>query len=164
MGILDRVRGGGKSHEPSPPRSGEEITPECIDVQPRMFSTPQPWWLSEDEFYDVADEAYENLPREFSHGIDNVAIEILPEPQDEHRRKLLPGHELLGLYVGVSKDRRAGGYGYLNAPDTIYLYSGPIHRVSHSEIELREQIRKTLWHEIGHYHGMSDAELHAVGY
>lgn len=137
---------------------------DCIDVQPRVNINSQPWWIGEDEFYDIADIAFEGLPKSFSQGIDNVAIQVLPEPQPQYLKRLAPGHELLGLYVGVSAVSRSGGYGYLNMPDAIYLYSGPIHRVSRNGVELREQIRRTLWHEIGHYHGMSDAELRAVGY
>ena len=76
---------------------------------------------------------------------------------------------LLGLYHGVSIDRRS-----LNdAPrlgDVVYLYRLGLLSVARRrdgvlhEPRLCEEIRKTILHEIGHYHGMDEEELEDLGY
>jgi predicted Zn-dependent protease with MMP-like domain len=48
-------------------------------------------------------------------------------------------------------------------PDHIVLYQKNIEAVCSSEEEMREQIRQTLLHEIGHYFGMSEEQLRKAG-
>ena len=74
------------------------------------------------------------------------------------------GGELLGLYVGVALPDRGDGYGWGSLPDRIYLFSGPIQRLSRTREEVVEQIRVTLLHEIGHYFGIDDDRLHELGW
>lgn len=142
----------------------ESNADKCEDVQPRKTSDRQSWWFSVDEFYEIADEAYDNLPKHFRKNLDNVFIQVNEEAPQEHLQRIPRGHELLGLYVGTPLNKRGTSYGMMNMPDTIYLFSNPIQRVSWGKEQAKEQIRKTLWHEIGHYYGMSDAEMHALGY
>lgn len=136
---------------------------DCRDIRPSVSPYRQSWWLEEHEFDQVAERAFESLPQQFKDGLDNVQIQPLDEPEEEHLSELHPGVELLGLYVGFSLDRRDRGYVF-KLPDMIYLFSNPIQRVSHSREQAKEEIRKTLWHEIGHYYGLSDAQLRKLGY
>lgn len=47
-------------------------------------------------------------------------------------------------------------------PDYVVLYQKNIEAVCSSEAELREQIRRTVIHEIGHYFGMDEEQLKDV--
>jgi predicted Zn-dependent protease with MMP-like domain len=44
-------------------------------------------------------------------------------------------------------------------PDRIYLFRLPIIESCASEEAVREQVRDTLYHEIGHYFGIDEARL-----
>ena len=47
-------------------------------------------------------------------------------------------------------------------PDYIVLYQKNIEAVCTSEAEVREQIRLTVIHELGHYFGMTEDQLKDV--
>ncbi len=47
-------------------------------------------------------------------------------------------------------------------PDHIVLYQKNIEAVCSSEAEVREQIRRTVIHELGHYFGMDENQLKDV--
>jgi predicted Zn-dependent protease with MMP-like domain len=50
----------------------------------------------------------------------------------------------------------------LTGPDHIVLYQKNIEAVCSSEAEVREQIRLTVIHELGHYFGMDENQLKDV--
>lgn len=64
----------------------------------------------------------------------------------------------LGLYEGTPLGERGTSY-TLTMPDKITIYRAPLLAECSSMDELREEIRLTLLHEIGHYFGMTDDEL-----
>lgn len=98
-----------------------------------------------------------------------IVVEDAPDAETMRKMRIKRPWGLLGLYHGVSIDRRS----ITDAPrlgDVVYLYrlglmsvarrrDGVIH-----EGRLREEIRKTILHEIGHYHGMDEDELEELGY
>ena len=47
-------------------------------------------------------------------------------------------------------------------PDYIVLYQKNIEAVCSTEGEVREQIRRTVIHELGHYFGMDEDQLKGV--
>jgi predicted Zn-dependent protease with MMP-like domain len=49
-----------------------------------------------------------------------------------------------------------------SGPDHIVLYQKNIEAVCSSEAEVREQIRLTVIHELGHYFGMDEEQLKDV--
>lgn len=93
------------------------------------------------------------LPAGVSREIANVAIGI-EDGTDAH---------LLGLYRGVSLDRRAGDYAFA-LPDLITIYRLPILARCSSLADVREQVEITVKHEIGHFFGIDDARLHELGF
>ena len=50
------------------------------------------------------------------------------------------------------------------AADRIVLYREPLLAVCADLDELRDEVHTTLVHEIGHYYGIDDAELHRLGW
>jgi predicted Zn-dependent protease with MMP-like domain len=115
--------------------------------------------VSDEEFQVLINQALESLPGEHVRSIANVAILYQEDPTPEQRTKLLLRHDqtLLGLYEGVPLSQRQGLTHYL--PDKITLFKGPLSRRSNTPAELKEDIRHTLWHEIGHYYGLDHARI-----
>lgn len=109
-----------------------------------------------ERFGEMVDAEFESLPEEMVRDLDNVAIFVEDLPEDGSMR-------LLGLYHGIAvTDREQYGFGEL--PDTISIYRLPLCAVAADEKQLREQIRITLVHEIAHYYGLTDDELHDLGW
>ena len=69
----------------------------------------------------------------------------------------------LGLFDGLSIVERANGYDD-DIPDVITIFKGPHERCFDSREEIVEEIGKTIIHELGHYFGLSEDQLAAMGY
>jgi predicted Zn-dependent protease with MMP-like domain len=68
---------------------------------------------------------------------------------------------LLGLFHGVPTTRKST-FDLPTGPDYIVLYQKNIEAICSSEAEVREQIRLTVIHELGHYFGMDEDQLKDV--
>ncbi|PXA79163.1 metallopeptidase family protein [Auritidibacter ignavus] len=116
--------------------------------------------LSNAEFDAIVEAALEELPEQVRNLLDNIVIfvadEYEPLPDEE------PQPELLGLYEGVPLDER--GDDPLGMPDHLTIFKNPLERMVSSYEELARQIRITVMHEIAHYFGISDEQLHAWGW
>lgn len=73
-----------------------------------------------------------------------------------------PGDLLFGLYHGIPLPARGENYN-LVLPDKISIYQESIEAVCDTDDEVREQVRVTVLHEIGHYFGIDDERLHELG-
>jgi len=114
------------------------------------------------EFVRLVRQAYREMPDHVIQALDNVdvVVEEWPGPDEED---LLDAEGILfGLYSGVPLTDREGGDPML--PDRIAIYRQPILRSCSSRTEAEHEIKVTLWHEIGHYLGMSEDDLHRLGY
>jgi predicted Zn-dependent protease with MMP-like domain len=102
-------------------------------------------------FEQLVEDALDALPGDIRAQMSNVAVVVEDEPP--------PNANLLGLYHGVPLTRRGGGYtGAL--PDKITIYRGPLERHYGGDPDrLAAQVRRTVWHEIAHHFGISDARL-----
>ena len=118
--------------------------------------------LSRTEFSRLARRAYGQLPPRVRRALDNVdvAVEEWPDPEDLDAAE--GAETLLGLYVGVPLPEREGGAPLL--PDRIVLFRQPILRSCSTRAEVVREIRVTLWHEVGHYLGLEERDLHRLGY
>lgn len=86
------------------------------------------------------------------------------------RQKLLnlgmnPEQEtLFGLYEGIPRTQRTAGYNFA-VPDKIVIYQEPLEEeFGSNHAALKEQVRRTVLHEIAHFFGITDAELEAMGW
>ncbi len=112
-------------------------------------------------------EVFDTLPEKFRSAFENVRIVVEDVPLEATQRRFATrgGSMLLGLYEGIPLSKRGSDYGvYPVIPDTITLFQRNIESVSRSEAEVRKRIREVLIHEIGHYFGMTDAEIRKAGY
>ena len=116
-------------------------------------------------FEELVAEALDSLPDEIQGWLDNVAVVVAERPTAEHLAQagLMRGDLLFGLYVGVPKTRRGFTYGE-TVPDKIIIFRHPVERVCRTPAEVREQVRETVLHEIGHHFGLDEEQLRAAGF
>ncbi len=117
--------------------------------------------LTDEQFDALITRAMDELPQEYITGLDNVAIIMAddPSPEQKVKMKLRENTVLLGLYEGIPLVQRGAGYTFV-LPDKITLFKHSILQVVRTEEELFEQIKRTLWHEIAHYYGLSHDQMH----
>jgi predicted Zn-dependent protease with MMP-like domain len=89
-------------------------------------------------------------------------IERRPTALDRKQAGLAPRSLLLGLYHGIPLTHRGEHYN-LVAPDKISIYQEHVEAICSDDDEVREQVRKTVLHELGHYFGIDDDRLHELG-
>ncbi len=118
--------------------------------------------LSRERFEKLVFDALTGLPMVFAEKLDNVDVVVEYEPTREQMRKmrLRAGSLLFGLYEGIPQTKRMNYTMVL--PDKITIFQYPIERVCSSEEEIKEAVRRTVLHEIGHHFGMSEEELRGV--
>jgi len=105
------------------------------------------------------EEVLDSLPEEFRSRIRNVAVlvEDLP-PNPPLTRAGEPRRLLLGLFHGIPMTKKST-FDLRTGPDYIVLYQKNIEAVCSGEAGIREQIRRTVVHEFGHYFGMDEDQL-----
>ena len=117
-------------------------------------------------FRKLVAEALEELPPEFREKMDNleVVVEGSPSPEQEEAAGGDPDEGLLmGLYEGVPLTERSSAYGGV-LPDRITIFQDSIEAVCETPEEMREEVRKTVLHEIAHHFGMDDERLYELDY
>ncbi len=129
--------------------------------------------MSPEEFERLVGTTWDAMPSRFKQRVENVALLLEDSPSDTLRDQegLAPDETLLGLYHGVPAIERGEGYGIgATLPDTITLFRVPLieeaerllaerSELATYEAALAEAIRETLWHEVGHYFGLSEKEI-----
>ncbi len=118
--------------------------------------------ISYPEFVRLVRRAYRRLPRQALAALENVDITVEDWPGPNEEELLEEGGTLFGLYHGVPLTDREGGGPAL--PDRITIYRMPILESCQTRREALREIRITLWHEVGHYLGMEEEDLHRHGY
>ena len=117
--------------------------------------------MSDEKFDALITRAMNELPQEYIQNLNNVAIVMSDEPTPEQRKQLeIRGDMLLlGLFEGVPRTQQSGNELAL-APGKITLFKNHIRAASHDEASFYEQIKRTIWHEIAHYYGLSHRDMH----
>jgi predicted Zn-dependent protease with MMP-like domain len=98
--------------------------------------------------------ALDSLPPELAGALRNVAVVVEDENPEEP--------DLFGLYHGVPLPERGDDVGLL--PDKISIYRIPLEESFSDPDELREEIRITVLHELGHYFGLEEERIAELGY
>jgi predicted Zn-dependent protease with MMP-like domain len=112
--------------------------------------------VSADEFEKLVIDELDALPDEMIDGLENVVFVTEDRPEDGSL-------DLLGLYDGVALTER-GQYGFGELPDRIILYREPLLAIVENLEELKDEIHVTLVHEIAHFYGLNDEQLHDLGW
>lgn len=112
--------------------------------------------LSAEDFEELVADALDEIPPRLTALLDNVVILIEDEP---------PEHDphLLGLYVGTPLTERGSNYTFY-PPDQVFVYRGPLTRMCRDHDELRREVGITVVHELAHFFGIDDRQLHEWGW
>ena len=128
-----------------------ELDPERI---------PSPVRIGSDTFTEHLATAIERLPKDFRRHLDRVAVTVDDLPSDailfDESPPLDP--ELLGLFVGSPIEHE----GASELPPRILLFKRNLERYAPDHDALLEEIAVTLYHELGHYLGLDEEELHEI--
>ena len=118
--------------------------------------------MTREDFSKVVAGVMDSLPKEFRRRIRNVAVLVEDFPPDQKPTKSgKPRPLVLGLFHGVPMTHKSV-FQLPAGPDYVVLYQKNIEAICHSEAEVREQIRRTVIHEFGHYFGMTEEQLKDV--
>ena len=115
--------------------------------------------IEKEKFEELVANALKAIPKFFRKKMENVeiVIEDYAPPYVQQRLKIHP-YALFGLYQGIPLRKRGSWYGNV-LPDKITIFKRPIEQYCKSEDEIKELVKKVVMHEIGHYFGLSEAEL-----
>jgi predicted Zn-dependent protease with MMP-like domain len=115
------------------------------------------------QFEGLVEKALRTLPKVFKEKLKNIAVVVEDWADDATLEEMgiEPPDTLYGLYRGVDITRRDSSYGNV-LPDVITIYQGPIEEDAGDEAEMREIVRETVMHELGHYFGLDDDTLHQI--
>ncbi len=112
----------------------------------------------------IAARALKTVPGELLAQVEGVVIRVeeFPDGETEDALGLTSPYDLLGLYRGVSIDRKSVS-ATPDDIDMIYLYRAPILDFwCESGEDLEHLVRHVLIHEIGHHFGLSDEDMERI--
>lgn len=123
-------------------RKAERLAPE---------EYPAPLRLSAGAFDRLVAEAMDGIPGEFGERLKEISVVVqdYPDPKDDPF--------LLGLYAGTPKTETSWDPG--GALDRIFVFKRNHELLAASEEELREEVRKTVVHELAHHFGLDEGDM-----
>jgi predicted Zn-dependent protease with MMP-like domain len=101
-------------------------------------------------------DALEALPAPFREQLGSVAIVIVDEASPAELASV-GAAGLFGLYQGIPRTRLSADG--LPTPSKITIYRGPLVRAYRDPDALAAAVTDTVYHEIAHHFGISDARL-----
>lgn len=111
--------------------------------------------VTNEEFEAMINDALDTIPDSFAQHMTNMVILARDYNEDQ------PG--LLGLFEGVPlPEQHSNHTGFL--PDAVFIYKEPLEAMCATVEQLRHEVKVTVLHEVGHYFGMEEHELHALGW
>jgi predicted Zn-dependent protease with MMP-like domain len=137
----------------------EELLLRAVSLDPERYHVP--FRMERSELEQALREVITSLPDAVRGAIDTLPFVI----EDLPSAALLEGHEdhlapdLLGLFAGASLSE-ASVFDTSVEPTAVYLFQRNLERVATCREQLLEEARVTLLHEIGHYLGLDEDDLH----
>ncbi len=104
-------------------------------------------------------DAMDRLPSRFRDQLGSVAIVIEDEATPEQLRSV-GARGLYGLYQGIP--RTSWSADGAPTPSKITIFRGPLTRANPNRDRLAAAVADTVYHEIAHHFGISDARLHEL--
>lgn len=117
--------------------------------------------VSRGRFRRYVQQAVAALPPPFRAVTRNVLVVVESSPRADD---FAPGERagsLFGIYRGIPLNERTAGY-HLAAPDVIAVFRRPLLRACRRRRTLREEVRRTVFHEFGHYLGLPESAVEHV--
>ena len=114
--------------------------------------------MTREQFKKLVAEALDSLPARFRERVRNVVVVVEDSPPKGNDT----GEDLLmGVFEGVPTTEKSV-WELPAGPDRVVLYQKNIEAVCDNDEEIREEIRLTVLHELGHYFGMDEEQLEDV--
>lgn len=111
--------------------------------------------VSQDVFEEMINDALDTIPEEFARHMTNMVVLARDFNPDEPT--------LLGLFEGTPlTEQHSNHSGFL--PDAVFVYKDALEAMCSDEEELRHEVKVTVLHEVGHYFGLEEHELHELGW
>ena len=107
------------------------------------------------QFEREVDRVIEALPQWVLDEVENLVVVVEEYPSVEQG-------DVLGIYEGVSLAERGDYWGSL--PDRIVIFYRPHLELGLTDNDLKEEIRRTVLHELGHHLGIDDDRLTELGW
>lgn len=111
--------------------------------------------VTQEEFEEMINDALDTIPDEFAKHMTNMVVLARDFNEDNPT--------LLGLFEGVPlPEQHSNHTGFL--PDAVFVYKNALEAMCADVDELREEVKITVLHEVGHYFGLEEHELHELGW
>jgi predicted Zn-dependent protease with MMP-like domain len=112
--------------------------------------------ISREQFEKWVEEAIDSLPQDFINKAYNVAFFVEDHPSSEQLKKVKLDKQsvLFGLYEGFHQASRKNVGAVL--PDRITIFRKAITDFYATEQQIKDQIRKTIKHEVAHHFGSDE--------
>jgi predicted Zn-dependent protease with MMP-like domain len=130
--------------------AGDEALRRAAQLDPSRY--PTPLRIAAGEFDRLAADVWAAIPAQFRRMLANTMLVVEPLPDPEEVEEGLDP-DLLGVYTGATALHDDGPF------ERIVLYQRNHEVVCATLGELREEIRRTILHEVGHHFGMDEHEL-----
>jgi len=111
--------------------------------------------VTRERFEELVRQAMDDVPEPFASALAHVPVTVHDRAPDDDPH-------LYGRYSGIPLDERGGEYPHL--PSVIEVFIHPLAGDCRDEDELREEVRITVLHELGHHLGMDEDQLDRLGY
>jgi predicted Zn-dependent protease with MMP-like domain len=123
------------------------------------------------KFDEQVDKVLAGLPPQIHELLERVPMHVEDYPAEEimRGRRVRYRDDLCGLYTGIPLTQRSIEHSG-TLPDVITIYREGIVRAAadrHGRVSnrrIREEIRITILHELGHHHGLTEDDLRELGY
>ena len=123
------------------------------------------------QFDEQLEWVLERMPPMVHELIDRVPLHVEDYPSDEVMDRMNVEYidDLCGLYTGIPIGDKSVNHS-ATMPDVVTIYREGILSAAADDngrigkSRLREQIRITILHELGHHHGLTEEELERLGY
>lgn len=140
----------------------DAILEEALELEPGAIPIPR---FSPEIFEEVVAEAVDSLNPETKTALERCEIAIEPVPAawmvDTSDLSETPP-DMLGLFAGESELERSD-FDTGALPPRIFLFQRNLERACRTHAELVEQIRVTLFHEVGHMLGFDERGVAEMG-
>jgi len=142
--------------------TAERLLDEAAALDPQFAHAPR---LGQEEFEAEVESAVKALPRDFQKALENCEVLIDAMPSGwmfEAGDPASTPPELLGLFVGAP-NTEASADENAELPPRIFLFQRNLERAARDRVALREEIRVTLYHELGHLLGFDEVGVAEMG-